>query len=210
MSSSGQLRTELRGVIYDEVFRGDILQYGRAEGIFTRSHTGLTLKDTLLLQITSIWPALEQLLQLCLIGRTLRLEVVALVDAADGDTGCGDDTGSQGVSTLVDRDTSLTQNAPGSSRRLASECLGLLGDLSSGLAVVRLASEVLGRGSGLDGGVADRRGGRAGGGFGLFEDSSWGVGCKLTRPGLKSDSFKSLTHCVSLVYRWLMLNANPT
>jgi hypothetical protein len=25
----------------------------------------------------------------------------------------------------------------------------------------------------LDGGVADRRGGRAGGGFGLFENSSW-------------------------------------
>lgn len=77
------------------------------------------------------------------------------------------------MSTLVDSNTSLTQNAAGSSRSLTSERLGLLGDLSSGLAVVCLRGEVLGRGSGLDGGVADRRGGRAGGGFGLFKDSGW-------------------------------------
>lgn len=133
----------------------------------------LTLEDTLLLQVTGIWPALEQLLQLCLIGRTLRLEVVALVDSADGNTGGGNDTGSQGVSTLVDSNTSLAQHAPGGSRSLTSERFGLLGDLSSGLAVVCLRGEVLCRGSGLDGGVADRRGGRAGGGFGLFENSSW-------------------------------------
>jgi hypothetical protein len=133
----------------------------------------LTLEDTLLLQITGIWPALEQLLQLCLIGRTLRLEIVALVDSADGNTGGGDDTGSQGVSTLMDRNTSLAQNAAGSSGSLTSERLGLLGDLSSGLAVVCLRGEVLRRGSGLDGGVADRGSGRAGGGFGLFENSSW-------------------------------------